>query len=59
MNEQIQELAEQSYNEFYNIRIDLEKFTKLVINKVIDKAEDYGLGVDAVEQLRADFGVKE
>jgi hypothetical protein len=31
MNERIQELAEESYNEFYTIHIDLEKFAELII----------------------------
>ena len=31
MNERIQELAEESYNEFYTIHIDLEKFAQLII----------------------------
>jgi hypothetical protein len=31
MNERIRELAEESYNEFYTIHIDLEKFAELII----------------------------
>ena len=36
-----------------------EKFAELIIRKCISKAEDYGLGVDAVEQLKEHFGVEE
>jgi len=37
----------------------LEKFTELIVQECISKAEDYGLSVDAVEQLKEDFGVDE
>jgi len=37
----------------------LNKFAELVAAAVISKAEDYGLGCDAVEQLKEDFGVEE
>jgi hypothetical protein len=33
MNERIEKLAEESYNEFYNIHIDLEKFVELIIQE--------------------------
>ena len=33
MNERIEKLAEESYNEFYNIHIDLEKFAELIIQE--------------------------
>jgi hypothetical protein len=39
--------------------IGLEKFAELIVRECISKAEDYGLGSDAVEQLKKDFGVRE
>jgi hypothetical protein len=33
MNKRIKELAEESYNEFYNIHIDLELFAELLIRE--------------------------
>lgn len=36
MNERIKELAEESYNEFYNVHIDLELFAELVVQECID-----------------------
>lgn len=38
---------------------DLERFASKVAAEVIGKAERYGLGCDAVEQLKEDFGVDE
>ena len=40
MNERIKELAEESYNEFYNIHIDLKKFAELIVRECIVKAEE-------------------
>jgi len=40
MNERIKELAEESYNEFYNIHIDLKKFAELIVEECIVKAEE-------------------
>jgi len=40
MNERIKELAEESYNEFYNIHIDLELFAELIIKKCRDIVSD-------------------
>jgi hypothetical protein len=36
-----------------------EKFAELIVRECIDKADRYGLGCDAVEQLKEDFGVGE
>ena len=36
-----------------------EKFAELIVRECISKAEDYGLGCDAVEQLKEHFGVEE
>jgi len=35
-----------------------EKFAELIVLECIDKAERYGLGSDAVEQMKEDFGVE-
>ena len=35
------------------------KFAELIVRECISKAEDYGLGCDAVEQLKEHFGVEE
>lgn len=74
MNKRIQEIAEQSgmiqtLNEhaseygsgmFENTQYpELEKFAELIVKECIDKAERYGLGCDAVEQLKEHFGVEE
>jgi DNA-binding ferritin-like protein len=40
MNERIQELAEESFNEFYNIHIDLEKFVELIVSAVLDEVSE-------------------
>jgi hypothetical protein len=37
----------------------MEKFAELIVRECIDKADRYGLGCDAVEQLKEDFGVEE
>jgi hypothetical protein len=54
----IRELAEQCHHRYSEHNIDLEKFAELILRECISKAEDYGLGCDAVEQLKADFGVE-
>ncbi len=36
MNERIRELAEESYNEFYNVHIDLELFAELIVQECCD-----------------------
>ena len=36
-----------------------KKFAELIVRECISKAEDYGLGCDAVEQLKEHFGVEE
>ena len=33
MNERIEELAEESYNEFYNVHIDWKMFAELIIKE--------------------------
>ena len=33
MNERIRELVEESYNEFYNVHIDLELFAELIVQE--------------------------
>jgi hypothetical protein len=33
MNKRIRELAEESYNEFYNVHIDLELFSELIVQE--------------------------
>jgi hypothetical protein len=63
MNERIRELAEQCrgnpmISEF-EPRFDREKFAELIVRECIDRAERYGLGSDAVEQMKEDFGVEE
>jgi glutamine amidotransferase-like uncharacterized protein len=74
MNERIKKFAQQSgayfgaaskdyfgeeYPAFVSTdRMDIEKFAELILRECISKAEDYGLGCDAVEQLKADFGVE-
>jgi hypothetical protein len=40
MNERIEKLAEESYNEFYNIHIDLEKFVELIVSAVLDEVSE-------------------
>jgi hypothetical protein len=70
MNERIKELAEQAG--FYvagskiyisstseDITTCQTKFAELIAAGVINKAERYGLGCDAIEQLKEDFGVEE
>ena len=66
MNEKIYKLAvevgiikeEEGY--FWIQSVDpLEKFAEAIVKECISKAEDYGLGSDAVEQLKEHFGVEE
>jgi hypothetical protein len=61
MNDRIKELAEQatSYNNSDGWLFDKEKFAELIVRECIDRAERYGLGSDAVEQMKEDFGVEE
>ena len=37
---------------------EFKKFAELLVLECISKAEDYGLGCDAIEQLKEDFGVE-
>lgn len=72
MNERIQELAEESYNEFYNIHIDLEKFAELIVRECVGVVEnlspvykDYRNQIedafrkDCVEEMKQHFGIEE
>ena len=64
MNERIDELMIQAGYHLYAdwdgmIHFDPKKFAELIVRECISKAEDYGLGVDAVEQMKEDFGVDE
>jgi len=70
MNTRIRELAKQADDGYTGINNDdmgdaligedaIEKFAELIIVDVINRAERYGLGCDAVEQLKEDFGVEE
>jgi len=36
MNERIRELVEESYNEFYNVHIDLELFAELIVQECVN-----------------------
>ena len=66
MNERIKDMLEQPVfdrlRDWYNIgpvqRATLEEFAGLAAAEVINKAEDYGLGTDAVEHLTECFGVE-
>jgi len=75
MNERIKELAEQAWDSARDeigsfvddggeVNWDFlhtydKKFAELIAKECISKAERYGLGCDAVEQLKEDFGVEE
>jgi hypothetical protein len=75
MNERIRELAEESYNEFYTIHIDLEKFAELIVRECAGIADglsklyprtDVGFDVGytmgttrATKEIKEHFGVKE
>jgi hypothetical protein len=61
MNERIRELAEESYNEFYNVHIDLELFVELIVQECAG-VELYWLSEQdrkaVVEKIKEHFGVK-
>ncbi len=61
MNERIRELAEESYNEFYNIHIDLELFAELIVQECAG-VELYWLSKPdrkaVAEKIKEHFGVK-
>lgn len=65
MNKQIQLLAEQAWDatavskDFGHPVSFAEKLAELIVLECVSKAEDYGLGCDAVEELKKYFGVKE
>ena len=68
MNERIVEIAQEVFSFKYKTaphelnpghHMDhIHLFAELIAAAVISKAEDYGLGSDAVEQLKEDFGVE-
>jgi hypothetical protein len=49
-----------TWHHLNQVQIDdvLNKFAELIVQQCIDKAERYGLGSDAVEQMKEDFGVE-
>ena len=63
MNERIKELYNQCFivleNDTIDVGFDIEKFAELIVQQCINRAERYGLGCDAVEQLNRYFGVEE
>ncbi len=63
MNERIKELAEESYNEFYNVHIDLELFAELIVqecsNIVADAVDHREPASTYVEKIKQHFGIKE
>jgi hypothetical protein len=63
MNERIRELAEESYNEFYSVHIDLELFAELIVQECADLFEiEWGdeklTGNDVGYVLKKHFGVE-
>lgn len=65
MNERIEQLAMQSgfRRDMFGLGVwdtpEFQKFAELIVVDVINKAERYGLGCDAVEELKEQFGVEE
>jgi hypothetical protein len=63
VNERIKELAEESYNEFYNVHIDLELFAELIVqecsNIVADAVDHREPASTYVEKIKQHFGIKE
>lgn len=61
MNERIRKLAEESYNEFYNVHIDLELFAELIVQECAG-VELYWLSEQdrkaVAEKIKEHFGVK-
>ncbi len=59
MNERIRKLAEESYNEFYNVHIDLELFVELIVRECCDAVNDGSkLGDWYNMRIKEHFGVK-
>jgi hypothetical protein len=62
MNERIRELAEESYNEFYTIHIDLEKFAELIVREcagiVTDAVDHREPASTYVDKIKQHFGVE-
>jgi hypothetical protein len=68
MNDRIKELFEQvkaESNQWLGSKPgiaitydELGKLAELIVKECIDRAERYGLGSDAVEQMKEDFGVE-
>jgi len=50
-----------TWHHLNHVQIDdvMNKLAELIVRECIDKAERYGLGSDAVEQMKEDFGVEE
>ena len=66
MNERIEELAEESYNEFYNVHIDWKMFAELIVKECIEQCsynaesnDEWDKGVRwAANQIKRHFGVE-
>ena len=69
MNERIEELAEESYNEFYNVHIDWKMFAELIVQECADICMemaskcaglegDGALAKDCAYWIKKDFGVE-
>jgi hypothetical protein len=68
MNERIRELAEESYNEFYNVHIDLELFVELIVQECAEIIDAGKIGYNQVpaevaldltaKNVKEHFGVK-
>ena len=63
MNERIRELAEESYNEFYNVHIDLELFAELIVQEcgvaLSPMLRDMVSRGQAFDLIKQHFGVEE
>ena len=58
MNERIRELVEESYNEFYNVHIDLELFAELIVQECVNVLREeserlYKLSAEEKDELFA------
>jgi hypothetical protein len=62
MNERIRELAEESYNEFYNVHIDLELFAELIVQEcagiVADAVDHREPASTYVKKIKQHFGIQ-
>ena len=69
MNERIKQITGQVLDElvpetwvalgYDKIKEIQNRTAELIVRECVDKAERYGLGSDAVEQMKEDFGVEE